>query len=679
MIFERTKELSEILSHINSAAPYRFFFITGPGGSGKTTLLRMVEDNSSGKQVLYVDCRNCTNDESGFVKMLAAAAGITGDPGRVWNKSNYSENTVLLVDTFKMMGPYVIKLLNLLSNLAEIIPVIVAMRTLPAIEFNHIRIQIEPFDQRTVTQYIKNAGLPVELAGPAYQFTGGNPLLLNLYTTAVARNNGRLNFDQTTVKSDFVSFIMPEVTCHEVLELLEAASVVHSFSPELLEHICSRPIEKAEIKELTNLSFVNSSTKNWQMHDVVSHALRDFLKKHSPKRYYTYKRKAMEFYYIQEEQAPEQRDIIFLGRLYLCEDDFAREILFGSKNDMGKFQITSYKQEDDPEILMKIWLDGLSSFGVRLKSTDEGLEDTRKLYDCAYPFIRMLKDKNGRILGYHTTVPVCSQTFDYFCNSPASRAYMNSLSKKELQRLGRVDVQNADTFFIRHFVPLDLYNPEIRGLLLRDIGNRCFRTGVKIVTTVPDAMMVSLVEGIGFRKVSGVYDMIFEQSTPVYELDFSQLSMQLWYEWLMFGRTLPFWLNLLFTYSEEAWQETVDKVLDNMSDSVFFAHHPLTPLAEEKTAGIPEGCQFRDNVLKNYIGQKISQLKSEAENKSDREMGILLEVTFQKALSREEAAEFLFLPQTTYFRRLKQARKLIAEIIYKDAVELAERKYTGLN
>ncbi len=673
-IIGRDKELNLSLSTIKGKPPYPVLFFAGEGGSGKTTLLNMIKEETESQyrfNPVFVDCKNCLySDLWSFTKLLAESAEIKGNPYRAWNAKSYPGNTLLLVDTFEMMGPQGDAIAKSLSGLAEAIPVIMAGRKAPATGKNMKVVQLQPFNRQMVELYLKNAGLPAEIAPRAFSFSGGNPLLLSLFAMAAAKSDSPAAIDRDLIQSDYVSFLVSEVTGENVFTLLEAASIVHSFDRDLLSHMVSHPVPDEDFARLSRLSFVSRNKKSWQVHDVVSHSIRSSLKKYAPKQYYHYKKKALGYYYLQEQkEEPRDKKDIYLHRIYLCEDDFARRIFFNLGNDSTSELTVTPPTEDDFSRVVDVWKVSSRVLGFSEEQVDAATEDTENLLRYARPYFRMLKDKNRNIVGYHATVPACRTTMGYFLHSPATSSYFNSLPRKELNHLCKIAEHETDTYFIRHFVPINVNDPAVLSGLLQDLTKRCLRDGVRIVTTTPHSIYRALVSGLGFRKIPGIYDTAFTEPVPAYELDFRHASIELWYEWLAVGRYLPHWLYTLVTCSKQFWREQVNELLNGLDDDATLSRHALAPLAAELLdAGNNEN--YTPGALNRELAIKII-------NELDPDQAGILAVTFLQAGSREQAAQQLNLSTSTYYRKLKQARQHFSDMLFEKATLLARKKYVN--
>jgi hypothetical protein len=254
--------------------------------------------------------------------------------------------------------------------------------------------------------------------------------------------------------------------------------------------------------------------------------------------------------------------------------------------------------------------------------------------------------------------------------------YFGTLSKKELNYLRKADEEETDTYIIRGFLPFDA--PGTLAAIFQDLARTCFKSGKRVVLPVPDQYR-ALAKGIGLRQIPGIF-LFLDQRHPLYELDLRQFGIELWFEWLIMGRVLPHWLNSLLLYSKKVWQEHVNSALDNLNNIPFLDRHLLAPLAEETQNTTEKNCHSGGEFLQALITEIIYQFRT-GENtsltggKSDRKIGELLSVTFLRAHQREKAADLLGLPSTTYYRRLKQARSRLTEVLFIKAVELAEKNY----
>ncbi|NPV90808.1 MAG: hypothetical protein HPY50_08555 [Firmicutes bacterium] len=673
----RGQELERVISHIGSPPPYQIFLVLGPGGAGKTTLLRMTEDKLGGaRSPVYIDCKNCFDHLDSFTRLLARTLGIAEGKEPDWTGWPGRQDSVLLVDSFEMMGPYQAGLVGLLSVLAREVPVVIASRTAPDLGMKAL--EVPPFGRDDITDYLLNAGLPAEMAEDACRFSEGNPLLLSLFTLAASASKNPAEINRASIESDFVSFIISEVTGDEVFELLEAASLIHSFTWDLLEHMLSSQVDPESFRVLTGLSFITQDAEGWQIHEVVSKSLRNSLKQYGRRRYYELKLRALEYYDREEHRSPGKNYLIH--RVYMCEDDFSREVFFsmGINLEREGIYFSPARASDLPNI-PDFWRNSMLVTGFPAGILSDGYEDTARLVEYAAEYIRILRDRDDSILGYHATVPICASTFGYFRDSPATREYIASLPQRELAYLQKTSAGKTDTFFIRHLNPSDISNPLITAALLQDIFLVCIGDGCRAVTTIPLDLFQSLVDGLGFRQLPGIFDTTLGMKWPAYELDFRHTSINLWYQWLAMGRTLPHWLHIILTYTRQYWREQIELVLDNLHNPRFLNHHPLSPLAEE---ACPQGADDGPALKRLVLDLASSLAEDDRSNGTGRYspvgLGGILLTTFAQKTTREEAAARLNLPPTTYYRRLKQAKSALADRMFQTAVETAEARYARL-
>lgn len=669
----REHELNIAITMINNKPPYPVLFFTGEGGSGKTTLLNIIKEETESKHSfspVFVDCKNCLySDLWSFTKLLAESMETKGHPYRAWNPKTHPANTLLLVDTFETLGLQGKTIIKSLSRLAEAIPVIIAGRQAPAEDPKVELVQLQPFNRQMVELYLKNAGLPAEIAPRAFSFSGGNPLLLSLFAMAVKKSANPAAIDKDLLHSDYVSFLVSEVTGDNIFILLEAASIVHSFDQELLTHMVSHPVPDADFELLKRLSFVSRNKKSWQVHDVVSQSIRNSLKEYAPRQYYDYKKKALAYYYRQEQEDPRDKKDIYLHRIYLCEDDFARSIFFNLGNDSASELTITPPAEEEFAPLLDVWKISSRSLGFSEAQVDAATEDTKNLLRHARPYFRLLKDQQRNIVGYHATVPVCRKTMEYFLHSPATASYFNSLPKKELNHLGKIEAHQTNTYFIRHFVPINVNNPAVLSGLLQDLTKHYLRDGMRLVTTVPHSIYHALVKGLGFRQIPGVYDTAFTAPVPAYELDFRNAGIELWYEWLAVGRYLPHWLYTLVTCSKQFWQNQVKELLNSITDDTALSRHALAPLAMELLAPNDDGNYTLVESNRKLVEEIMKGLKPGQAK--------ILEETYLQSRSREQAAQKLNLPLSTYYRKLAKARIQFSDLLFEKATLLAQKKYVN--
>jgi hypothetical protein len=171
-------------------SPFAVLHLYGPGGVGKTTLLREYARLAaeSGRPVLLLDGRNIDPSPPGFLLALHLALGLAeNDPSATI--SNWSPDTVLLIDTYEILAPLDSWLREtFLPQLPDRSLVIIAGRNPPApawrtdIDWAGLtRIlplrNLRPEESQT---YLAVRGVPASRHQDMLNLTHGHPLALSL-------------------------------------------------------------------------------------------------------------------------------------------------------------------------------------------------------------------------------------------------------------------------------------------------------------------------------------------------------------------------------------------------------------------------------------------------------------------------------------------------------------------
>lgn len=665
----REHELQRLLSWIIEGTS-SVFLLFGKAGTGKTTLLQALDalltEAGEHNDLVWLDLVHEEEYENVFA---------CGGSGLLDNK----QNRIVILDSLGSLGERggdgFLNLTRVTGNPKY--RFIVAQRQPPLGTFTGEIMELACFDECLTQEYWRKKGLYQELAHHAYCLTGGNPLLLGLLAAAVKRKGYSIFFKSIgeVLEASLIKEAVMESVDKEVLPLLEAAALVPVFTHEILEAITGIEISEEIFILMVQLPFISISSGGWTIHELVGHVLSESLIQESPQDYYKYKVRAYRFFRTQMERKSMGSDQALRYIVCLCESFIARQIfLAGLASESDTQGLITAEDSDLPQI-SQCWLECISCYSnVGLYETIDTpseplpeFKDIENLLALGPRFFRVLKDDMGRIRGYHSTLPVCHETLPYLASSPAMSQFFTQLSGKEIKRLNKLKEWETDTYVLRHLTLRNPADAAAMGAILRDILPLVLRKCC-IITSAPTPAYFDLARGMGFKEVQGVFDTGFGTNSPVLILDFRELDLELWLEWLVLGSHAPLWLSTFVLLKREEWHNEVHEALSSISNHTLLGQNLLAPLAawvlegkNATTATIP--AVRMGQYLYSWLEQEIRELEAEEvkiKRDSAQISALLRNTYFNPQITRTEVAEIMKMSEPTYYRWLHKARVQLA-------------------
>ncbi len=688
----RERELISLGPILETKSDYSLTIVTGEAGVGKTTLLQVFADlasNSGRFEPFWMDCRNMEFSVEGLTDLLGRFFLQKGDLKTICAKiAMLPSKPLLFFDAFEHIGQKGQTALEVLSSLVSpYLPVIIAGRQTPIPEnVNVVLLPLKPFGSKLTVDFLLKNSIPVELTVEVYTVTQGNPLLLNLFSWYyLNRQSEQALYTFNEGQTEFIYQVVAEVADTQLLPLIEATSLVSSFSKELLETMLGSRINQELFLSLSELSFIATSPNSFWMHELVAKAFAITLKKDAPEKYLSYKKAAFQYYSNKAKQSKKwQAQELRLKRMYLCENELARSIMFAQMH-LESFSGVFPTSVEDIAQIPEIWLAWVQSTALLPQNSGEaiekGVKDTERLMKLDPDFFRVIKDDMGKLKGYHTTFPACKETIDYLLQSPAMAEYFEQLPTKELKKIQQQSPKDSKIHVIRHVVIPDPADMETRSIILQDIA-KSMRNGIHYITSIPQDVYQILVDGLGFRQIKGIYDYTFPEPIPLVELDFQTEDIDLWLERISLGSALPQWITILSRMSPKGWVEAVKDALEQLDQPKQLAQNPFSSLAAALSGGessyLTKGLgEVLVDVLSDFTQRLLSNNNDQrTKGPTDMMLGeILIHTYFKRVGSREQVAEYLGLPTTTYYRYLHRAQDRIGELLRQEAEKmLVQRK-----
>jgi len=676
----RENELAGLLAWVDSPAG-KLLWVYGQAGSGKTTLMQAfalsvtAEAGGRGKQVFW----HTFLPEEGLEYLLIKSKErqLHKDVQYIW-----------ILDGFREIDAVIME--QLLNDDApwqqENCRLIIVSRQLPGGEVSGEFIEVKNFNEALTKTYWEKKGLDLELSRQSYILTGGNPLLLSLLAAAVKRSGYRLFYEMLggMMEADLIKEAVMESVEVTVWPLLEVAALLPAFNRQVLEAVSGIEVTEEAFLNLTELPFISFSGDEWSIHELVGHVLNEFFRRDSADEYRTFKNAAYRYFRKQMEEKPSKMDISLRYCVCLSESYIARQVFLAGFAAGAQLQVMQQARKDDLEKIAGCWQASAASYsniGFHINSQDRVLpeqDDLPRLLSLGPQFFRVLKNRDGLLLGYHAILPVCGETMGYLTAAPAMAQYFAALSGRELKRLKNFAAAETDTYVLRHLVLRNPADTATLGFLLQDILPVVLHK-YRIVTSAPLPAYHQLALGMGFWEVPGVYDIGYGYQSPVLVLDLREMELDLWLEWLVMGQDSPPWLEILVHLPIWQWYQEVRKALNSLHNLEQLGKNPLASLAavlsetKDVSRRMPSAVEL-GRCLSSWLEQEIEALMHEADSRGKRgfdeqQAGKLLVKTYLSGENkRVQAALLSQMSEATYYRWLQKSREQLARRMRRSAM-----------
>jgi len=286
----------------------RILNVHGTGGIGKTTLLthfrRLAE--TAGAGFALMDMRDYMGNPELFLKDLASSLGgeieiSTVDAARSamlaeqiiehLNSLTQGRRIVLALDQYEEAGsidPWLRETFlprlgaNQLIVIAGRYPLGSPWKLSSLWRRLIIDLPISEFQYEEAKIYLQRQGVTDDaLIDRLWLISSGHPLSLSLL--AVNAGSGQFHYsDKKEMHAELLPYWLEEVPDETLRVLVYAASIPRSFDLEMLQRVMEAPLSGDVFERLIKLSFVRSSSRGWQLHDLVRDAARQTFRKRQP-------------------------------------------------------------------------------------------------------------------------------------------------------------------------------------------------------------------------------------------------------------------------------------------------------------------------------------------------------------------------------------------------------------
>ncbi|WP_052759407.1 AAA family ATPase [Paenibacillus sp. DMB20] len=278
--------------------------VHGTGGIGKTTLLtrfsRLAE--TAGAGFVLMDMQDCMGNPNLFMQDLASKLDFdigkslmdTVLAERITERLNSSaegKKVVLALDQYEEAGsidPWLRETFfpRLRSDLLIVIsgryPLGGPWKMSSLWRRLIVALPLSELQYEEARTYLRRQGVTDEsLIDRLWLISSGHPLSLSLL--AVNAGSGQFRgSDKRETHAELLQYWLEEVPDEMLRSLVYAASIPRSFDLEMLQRMMEAELSDGVFERLIKLSFVGSSARGWQLHDLVRDAARQTFRERQP-------------------------------------------------------------------------------------------------------------------------------------------------------------------------------------------------------------------------------------------------------------------------------------------------------------------------------------------------------------------------------------------------------------
>lgn len=659
----RRSELDLFRSWLQTdAADIGLLYIWGPGGSGKSALLGAFSrlGKAEGRDVVLIDGRDVQPTPDALAYALGGAtleAAIAG-----LNASG----ALVLMDTFERLADLTrVVGQQLLPRLGAGVRVVVASRQPPGLAWERWRplmreIRLSPLSRLESTEFLNRRGIhDARLLEQLLRAARGLPLALSLVADLVLQlgvRDLRAATDWQRLLRSLVDQLLEDVTDPIERELLEVGAVVRQFDEPLLAEVARRADVGAAFGSLCQLSIVQPGSHGLLLHDDVREILAQDLRWRQPRRFAELRLRALAYYRARALSATAaEREWLVGERMALWENAFVQALLFTEAED-GRVWLDWGRPEDRDE-LVAVWNDWIDNWlSKQMPLHLDRAADLETLYaTLAYrgTRTRVARDRDNRIVGFSTAMPMCRESVSAARRHPGLRAIIDAY----MQRLGsRLPDQPEDsnTYFFYNLAHTQEDERVTQQALIRDVFGLFARGGVYLVAT-PLPTYKNLFRSLGFQRLPGAESSFWSPQEPEegFILDLSSLGVERWIEAIVAGQAPPRSLT-----ADEIKRALQQEILPHWHTD---ANLSRSLLADELTAGNhPDAAA---TAVRTRVLNALDQLRAHGGDRADLAARALAATYFEKRTSPDAVAARLAVSRSTLYRLLHRAVRQLAEAL----------------
>lgn len=677
----RETEQALFREQISSEEPeYLVLLIHGPGGIGKSSLLRAFSRicDQEDAEAIRLDARAFGENRSAFLSALANSLG-TDDPDSVLEAlSNRSRRVALLVDTYELcaeLEPWLVR--HFFPELPANVLVVLAGRQGPSDEWRRepgwaslMRpVSLRNLALKDAEAMLVQAGVPEEDTHRLLAPTHGHPLAVSLVLELYQMRDGGMDLsDAPDVVRALVERLVMKVPSPSHRLALEATSLIHATTEELLSAV----LETTDVSEifewLRSLSFMESGVSGLFPHDVAREALAADLRWRNPGQYRELHQRARKFY-VREMQASDDpvvqrrhsRDLFYLHRDNPVIQPVFRQL---RKGDSG----TRPAIEDQPTLADHAAIEEM----VARHEGPEAARLARAWIEANPNYLTVIRDQKGVPLGGLIQIDLGSADSKLTESDPGTRAAFEHLSRNAPLRDG--EVATVFRFWMDHEAYQGLSYVQMT-IFVRMVQHYLLTPGLAF-TYIPCGMVEELTPIFAYGDIHPLPDATFkigDRSFGMFGHDWRARPPDVWLE-LMGQRQVgavpsserPPLVESYAVLDQSDFQTAVREALKCLSRPRKLKGNVLLQAALVTRAAKSADEADRVQALCDLLSDSIGRLSGTRE--FDKAHRALDRTYVRPAGSQEEAADMLDMAYSTFRRHLAKGVEEVSEMLWQKEI-----------
>jgi hypothetical protein len=525
-------------------------------------------------------------------------------------------------------------------------------------------LRLELFTAAETRDYLRRRGLTdpglVRQVGRA---AGNNPLAVSLAADLVLRFGVR-EFasapEWRLVVRSLVERLLLEVSDPALRELLEACAAVRQFDEATLAAVSGCHDVSAAFGRLCQLSFVSPAEHGLMLHDDVRRRLVEDLAWRHPDRYEGLRARALAYYRDRVRSAPaSEREWLVADRFFLWGNALIQELFFGS-DEPGQVWVQPSRSADHEDIrrLFSLRMACLLTPDMVAERLSPPVEDG-DFFEAIlrYPGtrLRVARDRDGRMLGFSTVLPVCQATIPLLDLHSAYAPLVHAYGSPDGLAALPASSDGATIFCLLHLVYDGEMPAATRAALLRDLSSVFASSGTYLSSTFVPANK-RMLEACGFEHLPAARNLAWGADYPVdgYVLDLSCIGFEPWIEAVMSGRRPPRPLG------RADLEQELQGVLRHWTDDGWLARSRLSELPAVPPV---DGDVQRSSAVRQAILQALAAPRTPAAAGLEAAYHAVELVYLSRRPSRKLEARHLSVSRATLYRLVKRGIRGLAEAL----------------
>jgi len=519
-------------------------------------------------------------------------------------------------------------------------------------------VELQPLSTVETQAYAQARGINNrDIVESLQRFSGGVPLALSMSCEIIARN-GKTSFLDHPQQDEMVGYLaaelMNDIDDASLKKYAESASVVWKFDQELMQAIIQENIPTERFRDFCRLPFVIRQERSWILHDSIRQWIFTDFRSRMPQRFRDYRKRALTTLREMESAHPDRKTDLAFEKIYLHEDDFVRSFCFQWDGSLAMYECKEQHLQQVEQLYLK-YLHNQSNYIPGEIHLEKLIKPLWEIDPSA--FVGLWKEQ--QLVAFCSCIPLTEQTIPIFRDNPLTANASNLYDPNQRQ----------------YIICIAGVEPQLQN----EINGSVARAMVKIVDR--NAFMINLISmpyWIAYIPLLGFERAPWADSRTELGVEYKAFQLDM--------RT-------------EGFAQQVDRIFTTLESLVSIVPEENQPTQLEAKLSLEEAVKLVQSALKQYsrlplypevayslrfllpnlhadqgaewIGQQLQEriheiLQSFADGSKEerRYYQILRHAYIQKIGTHDTVAEYLNIPNPSYYRYLRSAvRKLTFELI----------------